>query len=125
MPNTFKLYHLGLYFKICLVNYLSQFAACQNPKCTNAACHTLTAIHTLTTPEYTHDHFSHAIKKNQHMLFIANSFQNLQNKKRGIAPPRKKTLFYFFHIFSFCHVHVFLPDISLVTISNRCHVINF
>ena len=34
-----------------------------NLKCTNAACHTLTAIHTLTTPEHTHGHFSLQSKK--------------------------------------------------------------
>ena len=102
MPNTFKLYHLGLYFKICLVNYLSQFAACQNPKCTNAECYTLTAIHTPATPEYTHDDsytrhpgihsrpFFSCNQKKQHMLFIANSFQNLQNKKKGGLHPLKK-----------------------------------
>ena len=86
------------------------------------------AFHTLTTTEYTHDDFSRATKKKKHVLFTANSFQNLQNlqnKKKGGLHPLEKTLFYFFHIFRFCHVHVFLPNISLVTISNRCHVIDF
>ena len=96
----FKVYHI-LYqipLNCTTYDYVSRFALLiiyhnlQNVKFKvyHPSVTLLTAIHTLATTEYTHDHFSHAIKKISICYSLSIVFKIYKNKKRGGRYPLEK-----------------------------------